>query len=190
MGLFMYILAWFVGGIAFFTGLYFLGKQLCFWQKITFFYCANFGRTYLCKCGHRAKWKTRLVVNGREGLYTLANKEYCPQCFAGAAIKCAWCGDTIFPGDPITLYTPKKDFAIPEHAVVHKTDPLELVGCFDWNCAESGADRRGFWVMPGKVQRVLSPLEMIFANGPLGKPVIVNDLSDPREAIPIPDKIA
>jgi len=151
MGLFVYILSWLIGWTAFVVGVYLLNKELCLWQKITVFYYTNFGKTYLCKCGHRAKWKTRLSVNGHEGLYTLTDKEYCPQCFAQSAIKCAWCGDTIFPGDPITLYTPPKDFAIPAHAIIHKTDPLELVGCLGWDCAQTGADRSGFWVMPGKV---------------------------------------
>lgn len=97
-----------------------------------------------------------------------------------ASIKCAWCGKIILCGDPITLYTPcQKDFKIPKHAVVYKKSPLQLVGCLRWNCAESGVDRAGFWLFPGKVQRALSPIEECFASG---KVVAVNNVSDIEEA--------
>lgn len=89
-------------------------------------------------------------------------------------------------GDPVTLYTPmKKDFEIPKHAVVYNKDPLQLVGCLRWDCAECGGDRSGFWNYPGKVERVLSPIEIALATG---KTVIVNNLTNRDEVISIFDE--
>lgn len=181
-----------IGALILILGLFFLFRDSHVWDNTRVFFSKNFGRNYLCKCGHKAKWKTRLFIGGSQGIYTLhKDTDYCPECFSKAAIKCAWCGKPIMPGDPITLYTPRKnDFEVPKHAVVWETDPLQLVGCLRWGCAESGADRSGFWEMPGRVQRVASPIEMLLARGPEGGPIIINDLSDPCEAIPIPDKSA
>lgn len=152
-----------------------------------------------------------LTIDGHAGVFCALSKtpEYCPECYAKAVIKCAWCGETILPGDPITLYSPgpptelfistkepgeaqqqrqKKDFVVPEHAVIYQREPrLVLVGCLGWDCADTGGDRAGFWVMPGKVQRVATAMEMLLADG--GKDIIiVGDLTDPRQAIPIHDK--
>ncbi|MBI1833507.1 MAG: hypothetical protein HYR90_01650 [Candidatus Andersenbacteria bacterium] len=166
-----------------------IGLALQRWQAIFYVY---FGRRYICGCGHTAKWKTVLTIHGHSGVYAPQSKkpDWCPECWAKAAIKCAWCGNTILPGDAITLYIPtKEDFQIPEHAVVYKREPqVQLVGCLGWDCAMSGADRAGFWVMPGKVQRVMSPMEKLMANGGL-EVVVENDLTDPAQAIPIPDEI-
>lgn len=109
------------------------------------------------------------------------------------AIRCAWCGNRIFIGDPITLYTPltqeltqNNDFQVPENAVVYSKDPLQLVGCLGWNCAESGADRAGFWVPgengKGRVQRVQTAYEAILCSK---EPfiMIVDDTCDIKEAV-------
>ncbi|MBP9856187.1 MAG: hypothetical protein KBC48_02715 [Candidatus Pacebacteria bacterium] len=79
-------------------------------------------------------------------------------------IKCAWCGEAIVPGDPITLYTPRPDFVIPDHAQSvcdlggHR---VRLVGCPRPSCADSGADYAGTWEMPGKVVTRQTAYEMI-----------------------------
>ena len=81
-------------------------------------------------------------------------------------------------------YAPgEKDFQIPEYAVVYSRKPLQLVGCLGWDCAESGVDRAGFWVTPGRVERVMSPLEMIFSTG---KMVISEDIGDINKAVKMP----
>lgn len=167
-----------------------LQKLRVWWAKRVTSVHSSVGRDYMCGCGHTAKWKTVLTVGGG-GIYTLPSEkpDYCPECWAKAAIRCAWCGDTILPGDPITLYTPRKnDFVVPEHAVVYRREPqLQLVGCLGWDCAHTGADRSGFWVMPGEVRRVLSPLEELIANG--GTEVVISgNLGDIRQAIPISDQ--
>jgi hypothetical protein len=110
--------------------------------------------------------------------------DYCLDCIGKMAIHCAWCGNPIFIADAVTLYTPNdKNFRIPDQAVVHSRDPLQLVGCLGWNCAMSGADRAGFWVPgdngKGKVHRVPSPLEIALGTG---KEVIVSDVTDMAEA--------
>lgn len=146
------------------------------------------GWNLLCKCGHKAKRKTKLTFNGHSGIFTLPQKrEYCPLCFTNAVISCAWCGKYIHPGDPITLNTPQNpDFTTPDHAVVHQREPrLRLVGCLRRGCSAQGMDRAGFWVMPGKVQRVQSIMEMAL-HSPQGA-ILINDLSDISEAIPIKD---
>ncbi|MEX0672734.1 MAG: hypothetical protein WDZ82_01285 [Candidatus Paceibacterota bacterium] len=113
------------------------------------------------------------------------HEQYCAKCLAAACIKCAWCGKSIFPAEPITLYTPTKSFEIPEYAVVYNQDPVQLVGCLRWDCGDSGIDRAGFWIPPGVVDRVLSPTEELLHRMQSGESdpiVIANDLSDPNEA--------
>ncbi|NTW88760.1 MAG: hypothetical protein HGB26_06475, partial [Desulfobulbaceae bacterium] len=105
---------------------------------------------------------------------------YCHACIKKMAIRCAWCGKPIFIGDPVTLYSPSKGFEIPEYAVRYSEDPLRLVGCLRWDCADSGIDRSGFWMPPGEVMRVMSPIEQVLATGTAA---IVSDVNDMREAI-------
>jgi len=133
-------------------------------------------------CGHKTKLIEKVNIYGEEmKLLVPKNHEYCQQCLAGMSIKCAWCGQSIRVGDPITLYTPSESFKVPDYAVVYKTNPLQLVGCLRFDCA-CGVDRAGFWYPPGKVERVLSPLEMVLATDDV---VICNDLTNPSEAIHI-----
>ncbi len=161
------------------------------WEKIQTTVYQFLGRNYKCGCGHVAKWKTVLTVHGDSGVFTLPSRkpDYCSQCWAEAAIKCAWCEGTIVPGDAITLYTPsKKGFNVPEHAVIYRHEPhLQLVGCLRWNCADTGVDRTGFWIMPGKVQRAMSPIEELMARGGT-EPICVNNVTDSQEAILISDE--
>ncbi len=110
--------------------------------------------------------------------------DYCLDCVAAMTIRCAWCGNVIFIGSPVTLYGPLPEFQIPEYAVVHSRDPLKLVGCLGWDCADSGFDRAGFW-MPGPdgsglVHRVHTAFEMMLED-PTIVSMMVNDLSDPSE---------
>ena len=62
------------------------------------------------------------------------------------------------------------------------------MGCLRWECAQSGGDRAGFWIPPGKVHRVLSPVEQCLKNiiDEDGDGVVaVGNLHDPKEAMPI-----
>ena len=159
------------------------------WMRTKLFFCRYFGRNYTAKvCGHKTKLVCEIDVFGKKIIVQFNRHSemlYCPECTAKMSIKCAWCEKSIMIGDPITLYTPmKKDFEIPKHAVIYKKDPLQLVGCLRWDCADCG-DRMGFWDYPGKVERVLSPIEIALMTG---KTVIVGDLTDINETIPISDE--
>jgi len=125
------------------------------------------------KCGHRTKRCGSVSAYG----HTITTKmkkndtgsiDYCLDCIGKMAIKCTWCGDPIFVGDPVTLYTPvDRDFDIPKHAIVYNKEPLQLVGCLSRDCADTGADRAGFWLPDddvkghGHVQRVQTAYEAI-----------------------------
>jgi len=139
----------------------------------------------IADCGHETKEKDTVTAFGESTITQLPIEDgktpYCHRCIEKMAIKCAWCGHVIFIGNPITLYTPRnKDFEVPEHAVVYNEDPLQLVGCLRWDCAQTGADRAGFWLPPGKVQRVPTAIEMCMQdlkNGGSGV-VTISDLSE------------
>jgi len=105
------------------------------------------------------------------------NPDYCLKCIGEMSIKCAWCGNPITIGSPITLHTPQKDYEVPEYAVRYTEGGSNaLVGCLGWNCAYTGADMCGRWMPPGKVERMPSPLELCMASGGV---VIVGDTHDP-----------
>lgn len=107
--------------------------------------------------------------------------EYCLACVGQMAIKCAWCGKTIRVGYPVTLYMPGPSSVVPNHAVPYDADPRRYVGCLHAGCAESGADRSGFWMPPGKVERVPTPYEMLMAGGAPPRGVIVDNVNDPND---------
>ena len=145
------------------------------------------GRIYriMADCGHKTWLKARVRAYGescktRLPFETNNHTPYCHACIEKMAIRCAWCGKPIFIGDPVTLYSPNKGFEIPEYAVRYSEDPLRLVGCLRWDCADSGIDRSGFWIPPGEVMWVMSPIEQVLATGTAA---IVSDVNDMREAI-------
>ncbi len=110
--------------------------------------------------------------------------QWCLECLGKMAVKCAWCEQVIFIGDPITLYTPAKaDFKLPADATLYKQEPLQVVGCLRMSCADTGADCAGFWVPgddgKGCVHRVVSPLELAMSSG---EAVFVGDLGSMKEA--------
>ncbi|NTW14626.1 MAG: hypothetical protein HGA31_06425 [Candidatus Moranbacteria bacterium] len=144
------------------------------------------GRLYpiTADCGHKTWLKGRVHAHDEFCVtripITDGHTPYCHACLEKMAIRCAWCGKPIFVGDPITLYSPKKGFEIPDYAIRYSEDPLTLVGCLRWDCAESGMDRSGFWMPPGQVVRVMNAYEQIMATGTA---VVVNDLGDFKEAV-------
>lgn len=155
--------------------------------KARFLFCKLFGRYYVAtKCGHKTKLIAEVDIFGKKLIITLNNKEieYCADCLAKMSIRCAWCGRLIKVGDPVTLNTPRESFQIPDYSVVYNKNPLQLVGCLRWHCTDTGMDRAGFWIIPGKVYRVLSPIEMAIATGAC---VVVNDITDPNQTIPYPN---
>lgn len=144
------------------------------------------------KCGHKTKRTGPMMVFGEQITMQMPiNKDgtvdYCLDCLGKMSIHCAWCGEPISIGDPITLYTPRdKEFEVPEEAVIYTQEPLRLVGCLRWDCAHTGADRGGFWLPgedgQGQVEIVPSIYELAMS-GSGGSVVLVNDLGDMDEAI-------
>ena len=128
-----------------------------------------------CKCGHLSKLEKEGNVHGKTSTLKINYKPFrrppcCLDCAEKAAIICPWCGEPIFVGDYITLYTPKDpNFKIPEGAVVYSKEPLQLVGCQRIGCADTGADYCGIWEYPGVVRRFPSAIELAEATM---KPVI------------------
>lgn len=138
-------------------------------------------------CGHKTRQKGDVAAFGVTITTEMPLKDgtvdYCLECIAKMAIQCAWCSLPIFIGDPITLYfSSKPDFVVPDHAVVYNEQTKELVGCLRMDCASTGADRAGFWLPDeqghGHVERTTSIYAMAAQSG---RPVAVNDLSDPTE---------
>ena len=145
-------------------------------------------RMVTAKCGHRTRLVGTIEGYGKRYPFSRLPPEpmLCFDCLNKETIPCAWCGKPIFPGDPVTLYTPNDpEYEPPEGSKVYTFEPLRLVGCLRWDCAEGGMDRAGFWHPPEGVHRVLSPIEECLATGDV---VVVNDLRDPSQAIPLPQE--
>ncbi len=142
-----------------------------------------FRKTYTANiCGHPTKKTGRITpfsetLTMSMPLVENGNPDYCLDCISKMSIHCAWCAHPIYIGKPVTLYAPQEHFLLPEHAVRYRDDPRCFVGCLRRDCSDGGIDRAGFWMPPGKVHRVPSPLEMVLMSG---KTVITNDLGDPN----------
>lgn len=139
------------------------------------------------RCGHLTKRKDSITafeetVSCKLPLNNDRSTDYCHACLEKMTIRCAWCGKPIFIGDPVTLYaqSDESDQELPDYAV--KYGERSYVGCLRWECADSGADRSGFWNPPGEVFRVMSPLEQCLQSNDI---VICGDLSDINQAIPL-----
>ena len=142
------------------------------------------------KCGHQTHRTGKVSAFGQSIKTKMPINEdgtvdYCLDCLAKMVIRCGWCGEPIFIGNPITLYTPPEDFEIPYYAVIYNEDPLQIVGCLGWDCAQSGADRAGFWVPgedgKGQVERVRTPFEILLGEKAPSM-VIIQDTGDVVEA--------
>ncbi len=156
------------------------------WERLKL-YCEIFwSKKVQAQCGHQTRTVVLLHIYEEERFLQLpldddGTTPACWDCLEKMTIRCAWCGKPIFIGDPVTLNSPADGaLCIPQYAVVYSCRPLRLVGCLRMGCANSGAERAGFWQPPGEVFRVLSPLEMCL----LGKKsVIVGDATDIAEAL-------
>ena len=100
-------------------------------------------------CGHKTDRYGKIEAYGSSVKTEMPLRDggvdYCLDCIGKMAIRCTWCGETIFIGDPITLYsTSTQGFQPPEYAIRYKDN--QFVGCLGWDCAETGADRAGFWL--------------------------------------------
>lgn len=148
------------------------------------------------KCGHWTKKKGAISAFGHKGAVEMpfndeGGVDYCLDCIGRMAIRCGWCGEVIWIGQPITLYTLLDKFEIPEYAIKYSENPLQLVGCLGWNCADTGADRAGFWLPGesgvGQVLRVVSGIEEVLLTDSIS---IVNNLGDIPAALERQQKLA
>lgn len=143
-------------------------------------------RTYKANiCGHKTKlWGMTRTPDDyylmRMLLAENGNPDYCHCCIGKMSILCAWCSNPINIGDPITLYgpNPMEEWIPPERAFRYKEDPAIYVGCLRWGCASCAADRAGFWMPPGQVKKVMSPIEMLANSDANAEGIIVLDLHD------------
>jgi hypothetical protein len=109
--------------------------------------------------------------------------EFCGDCLTAMAIRCGWCGQTIFIGDPVTLYSRSNGELpiLPDRAVIYDQVRGTLVGCLGWDCADTGADRAGLWLPdpknPGRGHVKLH--ESLYSRAAREGVVIVEDLSRP-----------
>jgi hypothetical protein len=162
-------------------------------NKFTYWFKRLFSRTYTAtKCGHRTKKIGRVFAEGgtESAIVEMPLKkdgtiEYCVDCLGKMTVRCAWCSTPIYVGSPITLYTStSKDFKIPEHAVVYKESPLQLVGCLMMDCADTGADCCGFWAVgkngKGEVIRFPSIFEQLIMS-PNTSAIYVGDIQDMKQ---------
>lgn len=138
-------------------------------------------------CGHRTN-RTGITTSFGETIITTmplaknGKPDYCLECIGKMAIKCAVCESPIHIGDPITLYTLDGKYEIPKHAVRYDKDPQCFIGCLHSGCSDSGINRQGFWVPPGKVERVPSPIDILMADkSGKDKMLIIEDLSNPND---------
>lgn len=138
------------------------------------------------ECGHLAA-RIAVVWLGEESIITdmgsMPAPTYCGTCLASMAIRCAWCGRAIFIGDPVTLYFQSSGelHILPDRAVVYDQARKTLVGCLGRNCADTGADRAGFWMPdpenPG--QGYVELHESLYSRAERDGVVIVEDISKP-----------
>lgn len=137
-------------------------------------------------CGHQTAKVGWIRAFGEETITEMPEMEggglaYCLDCLGKMAIRCAWCGKAIFIGNPVTLYS-AQDRTIPEGATVYDAERGSVVGCLGWNCADTGADRAGFWLPDpnnpgtGYVHRIMTAYEQVMATGQI---VIIEDTSRP-----------
>lgn len=127
------------------------------------------------KCGHRTEQSGPVSAFGHTIIKQMPKNEYgsvdyCLDCIGKMTILCAWCGNHIFIGDPVTLDEPDDGFKIPEYAVFSCDKPRQLVGCLRRKCADTSADCAGFWLPDsdgkGYVHRIPTAYELILgANG-------------------------
>lgn len=66
-------------------------------------------REYKAECGHTTKLRgsiTKFSEEPREIVLLFENGKinFCLHCLEEAIIACAWCGKSIYPDEPITLY--------------------------------------------------------------------------------------
>lgn len=140
-------------------------------QAIAITVSRSFRKTHTANiCGHVTKKKGFIKYGDSTVIMEMplednGHPDYCLDCISKMTIRCAWCGEPIVIGSPITLYLPTEGLDIPDHAVRYSEGKEQaLVGCLRWDCAHL-ANMSGYWMPPGEVERVISPLELCIQTG-------------------------
>jgi len=137
-------------------------------------------------CGHKTKARGFMNDDDYTSVITTPLAEngipdYCINCIGNMSINCAWCGNLITIGDPITLYLPQETYQIPNYAVPYTRSDTKnaLIGCLKWRCPKNPNDRAGFWVLGENGQGTVRRTQTSFAV-PMGNPdppmITANDL--------------
>lgn len=130
------------------------------------------GKRYTAsKCGHDTYLVGGAMVLGETPCFKLplvnGAPEYCIGCIAGMAVRCAWCSRPIHVGDLVTLYVRQEGMPLGKQPVAYREDEnnpyRRYVGCLRSSCADTSADRAGFWEPPGLVRLVPTPYEQSLA---------------------------
>lgn len=145
------------------------------------------------KCGKRCYQveRYRNPDNTSKWSYVIQpdDEQYCSNCLEQSCIQCAWCGESIKVGHPVTLYSPREGVVMPDHAVLYTKDPLRYIGCVRRTCCDI-FDRQGFWHPPGRLYRVASATEeslLAIQRGESGV-VICNNIGDVSRATPVSEQ--
>ncbi|MBI4435735.1 hypothetical protein HY630_03620 [Candidatus Uhrbacteria bacterium] len=121
------------------------------------------------RCGHTVWRVEHLMLHGKvlftskpnfeqhDGLLAWLRRTSVPgQCTAcrfvaefQGAIECAYCHEVIFPGDPVSTYSPMAD-ELPEGFEARATRTCNgFVGCMGWECCPTGGFFSGEWTAEG-----------------------------------------
>ena len=123
-------------------------------------------KKYLFKCGHFGRLKTKVTIFGKVGDYVIHTDEVgehvCVDCFKKMVIRCPWCSRPIFPGDEVTSGPLPSGVDLHRSIVVVERQEMghRAIGCNNWHCAKNGRIRVGVWVEPGKLEKIVQPLNL------------------------------
>jgi hypothetical protein len=160
-------------------------------QAVMLAVSALFRRTHVANiCGHKTSKKGFMYDGTSTSIMEMplaenGHPDYCLDCIGKMGIRCAWCGEPITIGEPVTLDFPHKEFRVPDYAVKYgEGEEQALVGCLRWDCADTLTMMCGQWMPPGVVKRVPSPLEIALQTG---KAVMVSDVGNYPASISLHD---
>lgn len=98
-------------------------------------------------CGHKGPYKFTLMILGEDCTPKkkyFKDRPFCPDCIRSVIIRCALCGNPIFPGSPVARYGDMKDFK-GEWKTYADEEETVVIGCMGWDCCPSGGFFSGHW---------------------------------------------
>ncbi len=106
-------------------------------------------------CGHTTREVSVAIKNNDWVIVQVPpgnDRAYCAKCVVKSAIVCAWCGEIIWPGDPVSLMAPleTKFYKQLEGSFCFDRETMTMIGCLRPGCS-SRFDVAGFWAVPGRI---------------------------------------